>query len=181
MTPLPRVVARRGARFVAGCAHVVARCDRASCWEALSVGVVLEVPAEASPWSVEVRSRSSYVYAVGLPFGFPAVRSAVDARRASLTLEREHLVPLGVACSVLLARPELASYQKDRGVFEAVSIGRTHVVVRGPAHVYFIDADVQRGGMAGTIEVAHEDLASLRDTVLAACPARAGAVPPAPR
>jgi hypothetical protein len=87
-----------------------------------------------------------------------------------MTLERQHLVPLGVACAVLLARPELASYQRDRGVFSTVGLGRGHVVVRGPAVVYFTEPDVQRGGMASTIEVGHEDLASLRDVVLAAVP-----------
>lgn len=135
------------------------------------MGAVLEMPADAWPWSAEVRSGSTYLYAVGLRDGFPAVRSAAGVGEVSVTLERSTLVPLAVACSVVLAHPSMARRQRVDAAWRTVPGGRRFVVLRGPGLVYFIDEWVRVAGMASTLEVEHAHLASLRAAALECVPA----------
>lgn len=141
------------------------------------MGAMLPVPPEAAPWSVEVRPESSRLYAAGLPDGFPAVRSTVDGDVVSATLPRFALVPLGVACSVLLAHPLLARLQRSGHAWRSLSAGRSHVVLNGSGLVHFAEPGVEVAGMACALEVRHEHLAALRDAALERGPVAGGGAP----
>lgn len=135
------------------------------------MGALLEMPAGAWPWSAEVRSESTYLYAVGLADGFPAVRSGAGVGEVAVTLPRDALMPLAVACSVVLAHPSMARRQRADESWRVVPVGRAFVVLRGAGLVYFTEERVRVAGMASTLEVGHGHLASLRAAALERVPA----------
>jgi hypothetical protein len=123
------------------------------------VGAVLAVPVEAEPWSVEVRSESSYLFAGYESAGFPAVRRS--AGEVALTLDRGLVPGLVVACDVLLAHPYLKGHRHPVG-WLAMGSGRGLVSVVGPGLVYFTEPESSVSGLARTIGVKHVWLAGLR-------------------
>lgn len=149
--------------------------------EVVEVGAVLGVPQGGWPWSVEMRSRSVHLHAVGLGDGFPAVRQAVPAGEVAVTLERSWLWPLVVACSAVLAHPSMARRQRGDGSWSSTCVGSRFAVLRGPAWVVFTDELVEVAGMASTVQVEHEHVAGLRVAALEQADRVAPSRAPSPR
>lgn len=131
------------------------------------MGAVLETPANATPWNVEIRRESSYLSIDYDDQPITAKRSGSGVGPITFILPARLARSLVPAIDVLLAHPQFPHVEAHEDASWTVTADHDTLIIAGRGYVYFEDTD-GAADLSRTLEIEHDDLQALRAAIVKA-------------